>query len=252
MKFFPTVDNITEYKYDVTFEHAFRLMFPDIMKISKDPPVQFQSDIREIGFGNYEVKLHDKEESSEEVPIYYFDNEDSNYAVFLSRDILAISSVENNQDINDFENIIMDILNIFSKHYNFIKFIGAGIIQRNIINRKIIPDLDEDLEKIISKDIFPEIMEDKACEIDRLEKTSMMKSDDIMIRLLHIFGKVSGEFGGEGFHNEKSYIIDIKAFREVDIDEIKRIPEQFKEISKICQSIFHYSIDDSFLTRIVR
>ena len=258
MKFFPNFE-IKEFRHNTVFDNIFHISFPDMMEIAETPPVPFQRDVRSSGYDQYEKKYvrdtpkdpnMDDNSEIEEKPVYNFANNNKGLIISLSQEHISLKSFKADSNIDIFGDHIKIVLDIFANNYDFSSFINMGMIQRNIINKTFIPDLYEGEDFINVSNLFPELDNDSLNEISKIQKTSFFESEKTSIRLMHVIATISGEFGTRILFDEKSFIIDVKIIKEVDIKDIPNAISEYESISNLCKNIFCYSIHESILRKI--
>lgn len=258
MKFFPNFD-IKKFKHNTVFDNIFHISFPDMMEIAETPPIPFQRDVRLSGYDQYEKKyIRDTTKDSDEddnlepgeTLVYSFTNNNKGLIVSLSQEHISLKSFKADSNIDIFGDHIRKILDIFANNYEFSRFNNMGMIQRNIINETFIPGLYKDEDTINVSNLFPELDNDALNEISKIQKTSFFESEKTLIRLIHLIATISGEFGTRILYDEKSFIVDIKIIKEVDIKDIPNAINEYASISDLCKNIFCYSIHESILKKI--
>lgn len=257
MKFFPNVE-IVEYKYIPTFEVIFQVEFPDIAKISNENPVEFQKKVRDLGYHSFEVEdqsdqdLQDSDTKVGSNPIFHFISDEKGLRTLLRRDSIGIICFKDYSNIKSFEQHIKDVLENFIDTYKeFGIFTEINLIHRNILNKTFISNLDTELGNIIPKHIFPELHEENSQEVGTIRKTCIFNHENIRARTLHIFGKLSGEYGNEYIHDELSYIIDILCTSETGMKEISDVSKHYNTIAQICWNALHYGITEEIRSNFI-
>lgn len=255
MKFFPDY-KIVKYKHNPLFESIFQARFPDIASIPHDTPIEFQSDIRELGYHIFqkEVPSNTGNPNESETNLdtkLIFRADERGLRVILAIDSIAIIRFKDFSNIEEFENDFMEILEKFNKHYKFTKFIGIDLIHRNMFNNTFTPYIDVDLNNIIPDYIFPELKSENLGEIDSLRKTSTFKYGNIITQVTHILSNLSGEYGYRKLYNEKSFVVDAHCLYNSEIKEVSDVSSHYRNIANICWNILQYSINEELREKLV-
>ena len=122
-----------------------QVRFPSILKISRDPPVDFQERVREQ-FPHYgelnPPPLPDEVKSGFEkmgfnpsrTPAHQFLSADRKTRIMLNQDFIAIST-RNYRDWQDFSSTVHSVLDIFTDQFKPASFTRVGLRYTNIMNR---------------------------------------------------------------------------------------------------------------------
>ena len=239
-----------KYKRNILFEVVFQARFPDIMKISRDDPVDFQDIVRKEGYPEFEsevtlVPQGMPKELESAIPtdkIFRFFSKEKNWQISLAKNFIALACTANYKDYEDFSERLKKVLELFDKIYEPSYFTRIGLRYRDIANKTFLPHVTTDIEDFVPKYIFPELS--VATDIKSLRKISQFGDGDMKTNVIHVLSEVSGEFGRHQLENEKSYIIDIDCFVESNIERINHVLTRCNSFKQIIWNIFQWSITD--------
>lgn len=241
-----------EYDRNTLFEVVFQARFPQIMSISTELPSAFQDKIRKMG---YPELGKDEPELPADIPdeirkailrdkVYSFLSENADWKVSLSKDFVALTCIGNYTNYSDFKGKLERVLNAFDEIYTPSYFTRIGLRYKNIINNTVLEQDDTlDLRQDIPNHIAPEFHEHFGSELTTFEKTAQYTDENgHKAKVIHVFGKVSGQLGKYQVNEEDSYIVDIDCFSEQKVREVNdalRISDTFNETVR---NIFRWSI----------
>ena len=239
-----------EYKHNILFEVIFQARFTDIIKISRDDPVEFQDIVRKEGYPEFESEVplvlqgmpKELESTVSTDKIFRFFSEEKDWQISLGKNFIALSCTTNYTNYEDFRERLKRVLELFDKIYEPSYFTRIGLRYRDIANKTFLPHVTTDIEDFVPKYIFPELS--VATDIKVLRKISQFGDGDINANVVHVLSEVSGGFGKHQLENEKSYIIDIDCFVESNIEGINHVLTRCNSFKQIIWNIFQWSITD--------
>ena len=239
-----------EYKHNILFEVIFQARFTDIIKISRDDPVEFQDIVRKEGYPEFESEVplvlqgmpKELESTVSTDKIFRFFSEEKDWQISLGKNFIALSCTTNYTNYEDFRERLKRVLELFDKIYEPSYFTRIGLRYRDIANKTFLPHVTTDIEDFIPKYIFPELS--VATDIKSLQKVSQFDDGDMKTNVVHVLSEVSGGFGRHQLDNEKSYIIDVDCFIERKIEGINHVLTRCNSFKGIIWNIFQWSITD--------
>lgn len=242
-----------EYEKNILFEVVFQARFPEIMKISREEPADFQDIIRKEGFPETGSNFQNlpqgiPEELKKMLSIekeFYFLSEEGDWQVSLTRNFIALSCKGNYLNYQDFRSRLKKFLEIFNKVYEPSYFSRIGLRYRNIVNEDILPLNGKSVKECVPEYIFPELNLPIAENAITLEKITQLDDGNIKANVTHTLAQVTGKFGQEQISNTKSYIIDIDCFSENKIKGIDNALSKCDEFKNNEWNIFQWSITDT-------
>ncbi|WP_411726203.1 TIGR04255 family protein [Methyloglobulus sp.] len=249
---FEQIDRI-EYEKNILFEVIFQARFPEIMKISREEPADFQDIIRKEGFpetgSNFQNLPQDMPEEFKKILTFdkefYFFSEEGDWQVSLTRNFIALSCKGNYLNYQDFRGRLKKFLEIFNKVYEPTYFSRIGLRYRNIVNEDILPLNEKSVKDCIPVYIFPELKQPIAEDLKTLEKITQLDDGNIKANVTHTLTQVTGKFRQEQINNKKSYLIDIDCFSENKIKGIDNALAKCDEFKNNEWNIFQWSITDT-------
>ena len=241
-----------EYKHNILFEVVFQARFPDIMKISKEDPAEFQDIVRKEGYPEFELEVplipqgmpKELEAAVSTDKTFRFFSEERDWQISLAKNFIALSCTANYRNYEDFSERLKKVLEVFCDIYEPSYFTRIGLRYRDIANKTFLPPITMEIEDFIPEYIFPELSMLKAEEIKSLEKVSRLNDGDINANVVHVLSEVSGKFGKYQVENEKSYIIDVDCFVESRIEGINNVVNKCNTFKRLIWNIFQWSITD--------
>ena len=239
-----------KYKHNILFEVVFQARFPDIMKISKEDPADFQDIVRKEGYPEFELEVplvppgisKELESAISTDKIFRFFSEERDWQISLGKDFIALSCTTNYRNYEDFKERLEKVLESFHTIYEPSYFTRIGFRYRDIANETFLGDIKADIKDFIPKYIFPELSMPMAVDIKNLQKISRFDDGDVKANVVHVLSEVSGKFGKHQLVNEKSYIIDIDCFVESKIERINDVLRRCDLFKEIIWNIFQWSI----------
>lgn len=241
-----------EYKENILFEVIFQARFPEIMKISREEPVDFQEKIRkhypESGLNIPSLPKDMPEEIKKLITSdkeFFFFSEEKDWQISLAKNFIALSCKGKYLNYADFRARLEEILKIFNTVYEPSYFTRIGLRYRNIVNDELLISLNgRNIRKLIPDKIFPELKEENSENTKSLEKTIHLDDGNIKINATYALATVSGEFGQKQINNKESYIIDIDCFIEEKTKGVKNVLTKCDEFKENEWNIFQWSITD--------
>ncbi len=241
-----------EYKHNILFEVVFEARFPDIMKISKEDPAEFQDIIRKEGYPEFELEVplipqgmpKGLEAAVATDKVFRFFTEERDWQVSLAKNSIALACTANYRNYEDFKGRLEKVLESFHTIYEPSYFTRIGFRYRDIANETFLGDIKADIKDFIPEYIFPELSMPMAVDIKNLQKVSGFDDGDVKANVIHVLADVSGKFGKYQLRNEKSYIIDIDCFVEIKIERINDVLRRCDLFKEIVWNIFQWSITD--------
>lgn len=241
-----------EYNKNTLFEVVFQARFPQIMAISTELPVKFQDTLRKIGYPESETE---EPRLPIEIPetirnaiarekVYSFLSENADWKVSLSKDFIALTCNGEYTNYADFRRRLEKILAEFNKIYTPSYFTRIGLRYKNVINNTVLGKNKKiDLRANIPKHIAPEFQEEFKDELTSFEKkTQYADKDGYVAKVIHAYGKASGQLGKYQITEEDSYFVDIDCFTEQKIREVKDALKLSDKFNKTVRDIFRWSI----------
>ena len=241
-----------EYKHNILFEVVFQARFPDIMKISKEDPAEFQDIVRKGGYPESELEVplipqgmpKELEAAVSTDKVFRFFTEERDWQISLAKNFIALACTVNYRNYEDFSERLKKVLEVFCDIYEPSYFTRIGLRYRDIANKTFLPCITMEIEDFIPEYIFPELSMLKAAEIKSLQKVSQLDDGDINANVVHVLSEVSGKFGKHQVENEKSYIIDVDCFVESRIEGINNVVNKCNTFKGLIWNIFQWSITD--------
>ena len=241
-----------EYKHNILFEVVFQARFPDIMKISKEDPAEFQDIVRKDGYPEFELEVplvppgmpKEVESAVSGDKTFRFFSEERDWQISLGKNFIALSCNTNYRNYEDFRERLKKILESFHTIYEPSYFTRIGFRYRDIASETFLRHEKMDIKDFIPKYIFPELTMPMAVDLKSLQKISRFEDEDVNANVIHVLGDVSGKFGNHQLENEKSYIIDIDCFVESKIERINDVLTKCDLFKEIIWNIFQWSITD--------
>jgi uncharacterized protein (TIGR04255 family) len=242
-----------EYKHHILFEVVFQVRFPEIMRILKEDPVDFQEIVRKEGYPELVLDIpalpsnmpKEIEEAASTAKVFHFISEEKDWKISLAKDFIALTCNENYKNYADFRGKLQKALLIFSEIYEPSYFTRIGLRHKNIANNTSLPHIKQGIEAFIPEHIFPELATSIAENIDALQKITQFNGGGMKANVAHVFSKVSGTLKQQQFANEKSYIIDIDCFLENKTKEIENVLTKYDIFKRLNWNIFQWSITDA-------
>ena len=239
-----------EYKRNILFEVVFQAVFPDIMKISKEEPAEFQDIVRKDGYPEFELEVplipqgapKEIEAAVSTDKIFRFFSEEKDWQISLAKNSVALACTTNYKNYEDFRERLKKVLELFHKIYEPSYFTRIGLRYRDIANETFLPDTTADIKDFIPEYIFPELSTPVGKNIKSLQKISRFKDGDVNANVVHVLSEVSGKFGKHQLENEKSYIIDVDCFVESRIEGINDVLTKCNIFKGLIWNIFQWSI----------
>ena len=245
-----------EYRKSLLFEIIFQARFPDNLRIPNETPLDFQSNMRDQGYPNFNVNLAPIQDIfkpdlggiPELLNTYIFSSADRNrpYQISLSKDSISLTHFGSYNKGDDFKIRLIKILESFVNIYGFSSFGRLGLRHRNMINEKNIPDITSGkIKSLIPESIFPELKQSNADEIKSIHKRYTLDDGKISINASYALETVSGIYGQILLNNQISYFIDIDCFTDLSIEKIQDVSEFYGLfIQKNYWNAFEWSITD--------
>ena len=258
MEFLKGGQSPQNYHKKLTLDIAFQVNFQDLLKISKNTPLEFQHEMRKQGYPNFAINANNPipADMQQIIPkindllnTYIFSSADPNrpYQIHLSKNFLTVIHSGPYEKGDDFKNRFDNILNSFVKTYEILDFTRVGLRHRNVINKKSIPNSDiNKVKSFVPNDIFPELNRDIP-EILYIDKKYGIISKGTTINAVYVWGNVSGNYGRIHFDNELSYFIDIDCFVQSNIQGVSNINEQYDILDRQYSSVFDWSVSSSLI-----
>ena len=241
-----------EYKHNILFEVVFEARFPDIMKISKEDPAEFQDIIRKEGYPEFELEVplipqgmpKELEAAVGTNKVFRFFTEERDWQVSLTKNSIALACTANYRNYEDFSERLKKVLEVFCDIYEPSYFTRIGLRYRDIANKTILSPITVDVKDFIPEYIFPELSILETKEVKSLEKISRLDDGDVNANVVHVLSEVSGKFGKHQLENEESYIIDVDCFVESRIERINDVVNKCNTFKRLIWNIFQWSITD--------
>lgn len=241
-----------EYKHNILFEVVFQARFPDIMKISKEDPAEFQDIVRKDGYPEFELEVplvppgmpKEVESAVSTDKTFRFFSEERDWQISLAKNFIALSCTANYSNYEDFSERLKKVLESFNTIYEPSYFTRIGLRYRDIANETFLSHRTVDVKDFIPEYIFPELSILKIKEIKSLQKVSRLDDGDVNANVVHVLSEVSGKFGKHQLENEESYIIDIDCFVESRIEGITDVVNKCPTFKRLIWNIFQWSITD--------
>lgn len=242
-----------KYQHNILFEVLFQAHFPEIMKISKEVPAEFQDIVRKEGYPELESDIpvlppgmpKELEEVVSTAKVFHFFPEDKDWKVSLAKNFVALTCNGNYTNYADFRARSEKVLQIFNKIYEPAYFTRIGLRHKNVANKVTLPHAKHGVKDFIPEHIFPELATSIAVDIETLQKVSLFNDGDIKATVHHILSEISGTFERKQFANEKSYIIDVDCFSESRIEGINNVLTKCDIFKRLSWNIFQWSITDT-------
>ena len=239
-----------KYKHNILFEVVFQARFPDIIKISREDPIEFQDIVRKEGYPEFELDVplvpqgmpKELESVVSGDKIYRFSTAERDWQISLAKNFIAFACTANYKDYEDFSERLKKILELFDKIYEPSYFTRIGLRYRDIANDTFLRQEGMDIKSFVPDYIFPELS--VATDIKDLRKVSQFDDGDMKTNVIHVLSEASGEFGRHQLENEESYIIDIDCFVESKIERINDVLTRCNSFKRIIWNIFQWSISD--------
>ncbi|MCK4841961.1 MAG: TIGR04255 family protein [Methylococcales bacterium] len=241
-----------EYEKNILFEVVFQARFPEIMKISREEPADFQDIIRKEGYPEsgsnvpnlpQDIPNELKRMLSDE-KVFLFFSEDKNWQVSLTKNFIALACKDNYLNYQDFRERLGKVLDTFNKVYEPSYFSRTGLRYRNIVNDKALLIKEKSVRDFVPDYIFPELNQPIEEDSNTLEKTTLFDDGNIKANVAHTLAKVSGDFGKKQITDIESYIIDIDCFSENKIQGISNVLTRCDTFKETEWNIFQWSITD--------
>ena len=239
-----------KYKHNILFEVVFQARFPDIIKISREDPIEFQDIVRKEGYPEFELDVplvpqgmpKELESVVSGDKTYRFFTAERDWQISLAKNFIAFACTANYKDYEDFSERLKKILELFDKIYEPSYFTRIGLRYRDIANATFLRQEGMDIKSFVPDYIFPELS--VATDIKSLRKVSQFDDGDMKTNVIHILSEASGGFGRHQLENEESYIIDIDCFVESKIERINDVLKRCNSFKRIIWNIFQWSISD--------
>ena len=241
-----------EYQHNILFEVVFQARFPDIMKISREDPAEFQDIVRKDGYPEFELEVplvpsgmpKEVELAVSGDKTFRFFSEERDWQISLAKNFIALSCTANYRNYEDFSERLKKVLEVFCDIYEPSYFTRIGLRYRDIANKTFLPCMTVGIEDFIPEYIFPELSILETKEIKGLQKVSQLDDGDVNANVVHVLSEVSGKFGKHQVENEKSYIIDIDCFVESRIEGVTDVVNKCNTFKRLIWNIFQWSITD--------
>ena len=239
-----------KYKHNILFEVVFQARFPDIIKISREDPIEFQDIVRKEGYPEFELDVplvpqgmpKELESVVSGDKTYRFFTAERDWQISLAKNFIAFACTANYKDYEDFSERLKKILELFDKIYEPSYFTRIGLRYRDIANDTFLRQEGMDIKSFVPDYVFPELS--VATDIKSLRKVSQFDDGDMKTNVIHVLSEASGEFGSHQLENEESYIIDIDCFVESKIERINDVLTRCNSFKRIIWNIFQWSISD--------
>ena len=239
-----------KYKHNILFEVVFQARFPDIIKISREDPIEFQDIVRKEGYPEFELDVplvpqgmpKELESVVSGDKTYRFFTAERDWQISLAKNFIAFACTANYKDYEDFSERLKKILELFDKIYEPSYFTRIGLRYRDIANDTFLRQEGMDIKSFVPDYIFPELS--VATDIKSLRKVSQFDDGDMKTNVIHILSEASGGFGRHQLENEESYIIDVDCFVESKIERINDVLKRCNSFKRIIWNIFQWSISD--------
>jgi uncharacterized protein (TIGR04255 family) len=241
-----------EYKENILFEVVFQARFPEIMKISREEPVDFQDIIRKEGYpesGTNIINLpRDMPDELKKLATtdkeFFFFSEEKSWQVSLAKNFVALACRGEYSNYNDFKRRLEKILTIFNSIYEPTYFSRIGLRYRNIVNDELLSLNKNNIRNIVPNYIFPELREEIGKDAKALEKFTQFDDGNIKANVIHALATVSGQFGQKQVNDKESYIIDVDCFIEEKTRGVTDVLTKCDEFKRNEWNIFQWSISD--------
>ena len=241
-----------EYKHHILFEVVFQVRFPEIMRILKEDPVDFQEIVRKEGYPELVLDIpalpsnmpKEIEEAASTAKVFHFISEEKDWKISLTRGFIALTCSGNYRNYMDFRGRLEKVLLIFSKIYEPSYFTRIGLMHKNVANKVFLPHTKQEVEAFIPEHIFPELATIVAEDIETLQKISLFNDGEVRANVVHVLSKVSGRFKKRQFTNEKSYIIEIDCYSESRTEGINNVLTNCDTFKQLNWDIFQWSITE--------
>ena len=248
---FPEFERV-KYENNILFEVVFQARFPDIMKISKEDPAEFQDIVRKEGYPEFELEVplvpqgmpKELESAVSTDKVFRFFSEERDWQISLANNSISLACTANYKNYEDFKDRLKKVLESFHTIYEPSYFTRIGLRYRDIANKTFLPHVTTGIKDFVPEYIFPELSTRIATDIKSLQKVSRLDDGDVKTNVFHVWSEVSGEFGKHQLENETSYIIDVDCFIESKIERINDVLEKCCSFKRIIWNIFQWSITD--------
>ncbi|MBS0298384.1 MAG: TIGR04255 family protein [Proteobacteria bacterium] len=241
-----------EYKENILFEVVFQARFPEIMRISREEPVDFQDIIRKEGYpesGSNIVSIpKDMPDELKRIITsdkeFFFFSEEMDWQVSLAKNFVALACKGKYSNYDEFKKRLKKILEIFNRIYEPSYFSRIGLRYQNIVNDEILPLNGKNIRDLVPDYIFPELNDEIGKNVKGLEKTIQLDDGNIKVNVTHALLTVSGKFGQKQISDKESYIIDIDCFIEEKIRGVDNVLTKCDEFKNNEWNIFQWSITE--------
>ena len=206
---FPKVDRV-KYKHNILFEVVFQARFPEIMKISKEDPAEFQDIVRKDGYPEFELEVplvppgipKELESAISTDKVFRFFSEERDWQISLGKNFIALTCTANYRNYEDFKERLAKVLESFHIIYEPSYFTRIGFRYRDIANETFLGDIKADIKEFIPEYIFPELSTPMTVDIKNLQKVSRFDDGDVKANVVHVLADVSGQYGKHQLRDE--------------------------------------------------